>query len=278
MSRLVSGCIIVVGTLMLVLMALTAVVLLNLRPPSPPDVGAVARSKKVADADARATKGLDDQISALLSARPWLHPLTARSVDDHCFSREEGVFGGLQWTPVGCARRVEVFAAFDGDFAARNQDIDKSLHALGWFPGTYDIPNVMGNYYKTMKGTTTAPSAPPYGANDLPSATYYLRQQDPSQALNLNLTMAVGWAERTPAAAPEAVPPAPRSASQREYRPVDRNAVLTEGLHAHKYVITFSVTSDYFSAPNDLTTPTPSPTPTPYCACYSGNLCTCPGG
>lgn len=197
--------------------------------PSPREVAAVAHSKKVTDADTRATRALESQLSALLRLRPWLNPQAARYVIDGCVGD----------TGIGCSRTVRGFAAFDGDFVARNREIETDLVAAGWRGESYDdIPYLVGNYYH-----------PPYGANDLRAASYTLLRQAPPPVVYFGTELVVWWAERPVGGVQETRltdSGRPSKGSLREYRPIDTRTVLADGLRDHQYVIVFTLSGSYF--------------------------------
>lgn len=247
MTRFMSCFVLLLIAVLTLVIVLVVSVINNLRGPSPPDVHAVARSKQVADAAMRVTKPLDDQLSALLRLRPWLHPQSGNAVDDRCTT-----VNWVEMRAVTCARTVTAFDAFDGDFVARNREIDARLVAAGWHAAPYGIPYVIESYYLTMQGQPQSLPPHPYGANDLPAASYTLLRADPALHTTLNMELVVHWAERSPVGqTPAPSPPLPGSnapsSSTREYRPMDAQALLRDILRDHQYVIVFSLTDTYFN-------------------------------
>ncbi|MBO2454810.1 hypothetical protein J4573_47520 [Actinomadura barringtoniae] len=240
-------------------------ILNSCKPASPPDVAKVAHSERVNTSDKQATTLLSKTFDRLWHDQSWLAPQPSQAVLDQCESFSSGLIK-TTWQPVTCTRSVKATAAFDGDFAAHNLKLHKALKSMGWIASGSAIPDVITNYYRPMNGRPQGSPAHAYGPSDLPDVTY---SRAPQIAMNIR------WLTR---GSPLDLTSSPRSGEQtvtRENKQLDTQTV-TKALRNHRYVIVFNLSSRYFDA-----TQSPSPTTSPstsYCACWSGNLCTCPGG
>ena len=264
-SRLVDGCLMATAAVPLAVVAVIWWGLSSCAPPSPPDVAKVAHSARTDAASKQATTLLSDTFDRLWRDQPWLTPNKSQAVLDQCRSTESGLVS-VTWAPVTCTRSVKAAAAFDGDFASRNLNLHKALKSTGWFATGDDISQVITNYYRPMKGRPEGSPAHPYGPSDLPAATYSL-PRTPQVEMNVRwLTRGAHDPTRPLASGDQTV--------IRENQQMDTQAI-TKALRTHRYVILLELRTTYFDAARS---PSPTASSVSYCACRSGNLCTCPGG
>jgi hypothetical protein len=252
---------------------LFVVVHFALRPAPRPDVGAVARSPAVVDADTRATAVLDDRLTDAVGLASWLVP-EATAVRDVCSTRLGLTFGG-PYQPVTCVRTVTRYLAFDSDFAARNGAWDEALRSAGWYPGTDTMDSALYRYQATAGQPDGNPSAAPVLATDLPGVEYTAAGR---------VYLRIEWAERPklPPGSFPVVDPGRASADSltviRAAKPVDVDAVVRGAFTAHRYLAAVTVSQTYYLAGHD--SPSPTASQPPGHACYSGstNYKHCPGG
>lgn len=208
---------------------------------TPPDVAAAGRSAAVAEADATATRLIDDRLTTLTALAVDMTPV-ATSVQDVCGAERAGSFG-VGYRPVRCSRTVARYFGFGGGVAARVDGWNRALLGAGW-SSREPVPQ--------------------------PSAWRRPMTYEDLALVRLN----VEWAERPQLPAY----PAPVSPFEVTYHRTDQRvdvaATSAVVYRDSPYIAVAVLELSYFDA---SVRPTPSPSPNNYHPCFSGSG-TCVGG
>jgi len=203
-------------------------------------VAEVARSAEVGAADQKSAAWINDELTRIDGAAPWLRPL-GDEVVDKCTDlvASWGGDGFLQ-----CTRDVTRFYGFDGDFVARAKALAGAVSRAGW-------PAV--------------------------ELTTELRM-DSAVDPRTNARLDASWTEQsTPFAvdsdADRGQVPHEWKAVYREVRPLDVTALTNAAFQHHKFVLRIGITDTYVRgldlAPSTPVAPQHRPTGAP--PCYSGS-------
>lgn len=271
-----TGCVValaVVGVVAVVLMVWAYVSVHEWLNPPMPDVRKIATSPDVIAADQAATTHLDDTLTQVRTAVPWISD-AGRSADDVCSTNDNIAFIGEQpkWTPVSCSRITAWFGAFDGNLVQQLARINQALGQAGWKPqGT-----PMNQLYQIDSGRAATASPTPGQPSPIYADGDYANG---SQVVHVEVTQL----PRAPFSDVSQVAPVATTSVQpgqdgpgtfnREHRSISLASLAQQASHKDDFIIGIETSTQYYSAPIPGPTAPTAASPAGAGGCVTGSYC-----